>query len=43
MEGHSRQEERSMLTERLKAAMESAAELPPEAQDKLAEEIQNAI
>jgi len=32
-----------MLTERLKAAMESAAELPPEAQDKLAEEIQNAI
>ena len=32
-----------MLTERLKAALESAEQLPPEAQDKLAEEIECAI
>jgi hypothetical protein len=32
-----------MLTERLKAALESAEQLPPETQDKLAEEIESAI
>ena len=33
----------SMLTERLTAALESAEQLPPEAQDKLVEEIESAI
>jgi hypothetical protein len=32
-----------MLTDRFKAAIESAAQLPPEAQDKLAEDIEAAI
>ncbi len=32
-----------MLIERLKAAMESAARLPPEAQDALAHQIEQAI
>lgn len=32
-----------MLTERLKATLESAEQLPSEAQDKLVEEIESAI
>lgn len=32
-----------MLSERLRAAMESAAKLPPETQERLAEEIEAAI
>ena len=32
-----------MLTERLKAVMDSAAQLPPAVQDRLAEEIESAI
>jgi hypothetical protein len=32
-----------MLTERLKAAIESATQLPPDAQDKVAAQLENAI
>jgi uncharacterized protein (DUF2267 family) len=33
----------TMITERLKAAMSSAAQLPPDAQDKLAAQLESAI
>ena len=32
-----------MLTERLKAAMDNAAHLPPEAQDKVAAQLESAV
>lgn len=32
-----------MLTERLKAAIESATQLPPDAQEKVAAQLENAI
>jgi hypothetical protein len=39
----SKEERLSMLTERLKAALESAEQLPPDAQEELAQAIERAI